>query len=298
MPPPFGKETAENRERIVEMDLSRGQVADATPRVAPRGPRRNTTRSTRSSTGTARRRMCYVLPAPRIVDASIEGYNGTIFCYGQTGTGKTHTMEGRRTIRPPNAGSCRTFRHNRRRRRRRWPGRRVARARVVPGDLQRERAGPAGEGPDEDVRAQGDAREGRVRGRTHHVRGEVRGGRHNILQVGKKNRSVGATLMSTRIRAVAQNLHVTVETSRRATSPERSRKSKKKLNLRSLGGLRAAEQTQASGDPQGGHEDQPPAQRLGNVISALVDGRAHIPYRDSEGRRVCCRTRWAATRRR
>jgi kinesin family protein 3/17 len=29
------------------------------------------------------------------VDAAIEGYNGTIFCYGQTGTGKTHSMEGK-----------------------------------------------------------------------------------------------------------------------------------------------------------------------------------------------------------
>ena len=24
----------------------------------------------------------------------LEGYNGTIFCYGQTGAGKTHTMMG------------------------------------------------------------------------------------------------------------------------------------------------------------------------------------------------------------
>ena len=30
-----------------------------------------------------------------IIDSVIEGYNGTIFAYGQTGTGKTHTMEGR-----------------------------------------------------------------------------------------------------------------------------------------------------------------------------------------------------------
>ena len=27
-----------------------------------------------------------------IIDSVIEGYNGTIFAYGQTGTGKTHTM--------------------------------------------------------------------------------------------------------------------------------------------------------------------------------------------------------------
>lgn len=32
-----------------------------------------------------------------IVDQVLEGYNCTVFAYGQTGTGKTHTMEGQRT---------------------------------------------------------------------------------------------------------------------------------------------------------------------------------------------------------
>ncbi|RTG91200.1 uncharacterized protein DC041_0009813 [Schistosoma bovis] len=32
-----------------------------------------------------------------IVDKVLEGYNGTIFAYGQTGTGKTFTMEGIRS---------------------------------------------------------------------------------------------------------------------------------------------------------------------------------------------------------
>ncbi|CAF1606777.1 unnamed protein product [Didymodactylos carnosus] len=36
----------------------------------------------------------YNLVARPIVDAVLEGYNGTIFAYGQTGTGKTFTMEG------------------------------------------------------------------------------------------------------------------------------------------------------------------------------------------------------------
>ena len=30
-----------------------------------------------------------------IVESVLEGYNGTIFAYGQTGTGKTFTMEGK-----------------------------------------------------------------------------------------------------------------------------------------------------------------------------------------------------------
>jgi kinesin family protein 3/17 len=29
-----------------------------------------------------------------IIEFVLEGYNGTIFAYGQTGTGKTHTMSG------------------------------------------------------------------------------------------------------------------------------------------------------------------------------------------------------------
>lgn len=38
----------------------------------------------------------YNLAARPIVENVLEGYNGTIFAYGQTGTGKTYTMEGER----------------------------------------------------------------------------------------------------------------------------------------------------------------------------------------------------------
>ena len=36
----------------------------------------------------------YEETARPIVDSVLEGYNGTVFAYGQTGTGKTHTMDG------------------------------------------------------------------------------------------------------------------------------------------------------------------------------------------------------------
>ena len=36
----------------------------------------------------------YEQTAKPIVDSVLEGYNGTVFAYGQTGTGKTHTMDG------------------------------------------------------------------------------------------------------------------------------------------------------------------------------------------------------------
>ena len=38
--------------------------------------------------------MLYNDAAFAIVDSVIEGYHGTVFAYGQTGCGKTHTMIG------------------------------------------------------------------------------------------------------------------------------------------------------------------------------------------------------------
>mmetsp|Transcript_8306 Transcript_8306/g.16664 ORF Transcript_8306/g.16664 Transcript_8306/m.16664 type:complete len:979 (-) Transcript_8306:23-2959(-) len=43
---------------------------------------------------TATQRLVYETTARPIVDSSLSGYNATIFAYGQTGTGKTYTMEG------------------------------------------------------------------------------------------------------------------------------------------------------------------------------------------------------------
>ncbi len=39
--------------------------------------------------------MVYTKTAYSLVENVIMGYNGTIFAYGQTGCGKTHSMVGR-----------------------------------------------------------------------------------------------------------------------------------------------------------------------------------------------------------
>ena len=36
----------------------------------------------------------YNILAPPLIDKAFEGYNGTMFAYGQTGTGKTYSMMG------------------------------------------------------------------------------------------------------------------------------------------------------------------------------------------------------------
>ena len=42
----------------------------------------------------ATQEVVYTATAKRIVEDVLCGYNGTIFAYGQTSSGKTHTMEG------------------------------------------------------------------------------------------------------------------------------------------------------------------------------------------------------------
>jgi type II secretory ATPase GspE/PulE/Tfp pilus assembly ATPase PilB-like protein len=39
--------------------------------------------------------LVYEKTAFRLVESVLEGYNGTIFAYGQTGCGKTHSMVGK-----------------------------------------------------------------------------------------------------------------------------------------------------------------------------------------------------------
>lgn len=43
---------------------------------------------------TSKQRDLYEQVVSPIVNEALEGYNCTIFAYGQTGTGKTYTMEG------------------------------------------------------------------------------------------------------------------------------------------------------------------------------------------------------------
>jgi kinesin family protein 3/17 len=43
---------------------------------------------------TANQPEIYEETSASIISNVLEGYNGTIFAYGQTGTGKTHTMAG------------------------------------------------------------------------------------------------------------------------------------------------------------------------------------------------------------
>jgi kinesin family protein 3/17 len=53
----------------------------------------------------------YEKTAFKLVENVLEGYNGTIFAYGQTGCGKTHSMVGKLNVEEERGIIPRTFNH-------------------------------------------------------------------------------------------------------------------------------------------------------------------------------------------
>jgi hypothetical protein len=87
--PLSGTEKKDKREICVDFDERRGEIV-----INGSGDvQKNFTFDRVYPMGTAQE-ILYDESARVIVDSVLTGYNGTIFAYGQTGTGKTYTMEG------------------------------------------------------------------------------------------------------------------------------------------------------------------------------------------------------------
>ena len=85
------KEMTAGHEVVVKMNTNRGEVMVHKP-ASDEAPKQFTFDMTFDWTLT--QEMIYERCASGIIENVLEGYNGTIFAYGQTGTGKTHTMTG------------------------------------------------------------------------------------------------------------------------------------------------------------------------------------------------------------
>ena len=84
--PLFGKELGEGRQTIVEMDVLSGSVSLKHPKGHDGEKKKFTFDKIFGETNT--QRDVYDGAASEIVNASIEGYNGTIFAYGQDRLGQ------------------------------------------------------------------------------------------------------------------------------------------------------------------------------------------------------------------
>ncbi|XP_044256198.1 kinesin-like protein KIF3A [Tribolium madens] len=222
----------------------------------------------------------YRVIAVPIVEKALEGYNGTIFAYGQTGTGKTYTMSGN-YAKPELKGIIpNTFSHI---------FSQISRASgetsfvvtvtyleiyneevrdLLSTDPNKKLA--IRERPDVGVYVKD------LMGFTVDSIESIT----ELLNRGNKNRVTRSTLMndvSSRSHAI---FTITIESKNRSSN----KTTVGKLNLVDLAGSERASRTQATGERlREASNINLSLSVLGNVISALVDGKSsHIPYRNSK----------------
>ncbi|XP_044741165.1 kinesin-like protein KIF3A [Chrysoperla carnea] len=231
---------------------------------------------------TATQMEIYSETTRNIVDSVIDGYNGTILAYGQTGTGKTYTMSGDTT--PETRG-------------------------IIPNTFAQIFGHIAKADPifkflvcvtyieiyNEEVRdlitntvsRNLEVREKNkvgvfVNGLTGYIcknADEI----DNILKLGAQNRIVGATAMNEESSRSHAILNITVESSIREPGGT-TRFLQGKLSLVDLAGSERQHKTHAAGVRlKESAKINLSLSVLGNVISALVDGKStHVPYRNSK----------------
>ncbi|VDK75753.1 unnamed protein product [Dibothriocephalus latus] len=91
------KEEQQNFFTVVKVDEEAGAVHLRSPDESEDGPTKMFTFDYAFGMGSKQLDIFNKIARP-IIEKVFEGYNGTIFAYGQTGTGKTFTMEGVRSV--------------------------------------------------------------------------------------------------------------------------------------------------------------------------------------------------------
>lgn len=218
-----------------------------------------------------------------VVDCVLEGYNGTIFAYGQTGTGKTFTMEGIRSIPEKRGIIPNSFAH-------------------VFGHIAKA---------EEDIRFlvrvsyleiyNEEVRDLLGKDQTQHLEVKERpdvgvyvkdlsafvvnnaDDMDRIMTLGNKNRSVGATNMNLHSSRSHAIFTLTIECSEKGADGQQHVRVGK-LHLVDLAGSERQAKTGATGQRlKEATKINLSLSTLGNVISSLVDGKStHIPYRNSK----------------
>lgn len=217
-----------------------------------------------------------------IVESVLEGFNGTIFAYGQTGTGKTFTMEGKPDPPESNGIIPRAFKQifemiEKTSKNRQF----LVRCSFL--ELYNEEIRDL---LSKNVKNKLDIRENKDQG--VFIKDLTAFMAHDMndllakLQIGRENRVTGETKMNRDSSRSHSLFTVTVEMSEVIDNQNRIRVGK--LNLVDLAGSERQSKTQATGDRfKEAININQSLTTLGNVISALVDPKAtHIPYRDSK----------------
>ncbi|CDW54803.1 Osmotic avoidance abnormal protein 3 [Trichuris trichiura] len=216
-----------------------------------------------------------------LVESVLEGYNGTVFAYGQTGSGKSFTMQGPDNWPVQKGIVPRTFEH-------------IFEAISTTENVKFLICASYLEIYIEDVRdLLGRDTKQKLEIKEHQERGVYVAGLsmhpvHNVneceklLQKGMRNRATAATLMNTD--SSRSHSIFTLHLEMFEVHHGREHIKTAKLHLVDLAGSERQSKTRAVGDRlKEATKINLSLSALGNVISALVDGKStHIPYRDSK----------------
>ncbi|XP_076066505.1 kinesin-like protein KIF3B isoform X2 [Oratosquilla oratoria] len=275
------QETAGNHERVVDVYVDRGVVEVRNIKGSETDPPKTFTYDAVYDWNSKQQDLYDETFRP-LVDSVLSGFNGTIFAYGQTGTGKTYTMEGIRED-PDQRGVIpnsfeHIFNHIARSKNQQYLIRAAyleiyqEEIRDLLGKDQKKRL-ELKERPDTGVY---------VKDLQQFVCKSVNEIQH-VMTVGNQNRAVGATNMNLHSSRSHAIFIITIECSE-IISDGRGRIRVGKLNLVDLAGSERQSKTGTVGERlKEATKINLSLSALGNVISALVDGKStHIPYRDSK----------------
>ncbi|KAM6462917.1 kinesin-like protein KIF3C isoform 1-T1 [Liasis olivaceus] len=275
------KEEATGYERILDMDVKLGQVTIRNPKASP-GELAKTFTFDAVYDATSKQADLYDETVRPLIDSVLQGFNGTIFAYGQTGTGKTYTMQGiwadpeKRGVIPISFEHI--FTHISRSQNQQY----LVRASYLE-IYQEEIRDLLAKDQSKKMELKENPETGvYIKDLSSFVTKNVKEIEH-VMNLGNQTRSVGSTNMneySSRSHAI---FVITVECSE--TGPDGEDHIRVgKLNLVDLAGSERQSKMGAQGErPKEASKINLSLSALGNVISALVDGKStHIPYRDSK----------------
>ncbi|KAJ8299623.1 hypothetical protein KUTeg_023683 [Tegillarca granosa] len=276
------KETQDGHERIVDMDVKRGAIEIRNPKGLATEPKKMFTFDSIYDWNSKQVDL-YEETFRDLVESVLEGFNGTIFAYGQTGTGKTFTMQGVKND-PEKRGVIpnsfeHVFQHISRSENQQY----LVRASYL--EIYQEeirdllskdhtRRLELKERPDTGVY---------VKDLSSFVTKSVKEIEH-VMNVGNQNRAVGATNMNEHSSRSHAIFIITVECSELHEDDGENHIRVGRLNLVDLAGSERQSKTGSSGERfKEATKINLSLSALCNVISALVDGKStHVPYRDSK----------------
>ncbi|XP_020785387.1 kinesin-like protein KIF3B isoform X1 [Boleophthalmus pectinirostris] len=276
------KERAAKYERVVSVDVKLGQIIVRNPRDVSNSDVPKVFTFDSVYDWNSKQIDLYDETFRPLVDSVLLGFNGTIFAYGQTGTGKTYTMEGVRNDPERRGVIPNSFEHIFTQISRTQNQQYLVRASYL--EIYQEEI--------RDLLSKDQSRRLELRERTDigvyvkdllsFVTKSVKE-LERVMIVGNQNRSVGATNMNEHSSRSHAIFVITVECSELGLDGE-SHIRMGKLNLVDLAGSERQTKTGAQGERlKEATKINLSLSALGNVISALVDGRSsHIPYRDSK----------------